>query len=198
MGDGYSYSCETTLLRHGCHRCSRRRPAAVELDNGRAVSGVAGLVRQHLRGTRTHPRTSTRACAPTMHTPKHISTALHKHDHCTFLHLHTALYVWQRCGRARRAMLGTGSSFALPIRRREQLRGLQPPQHDAAGRFAAALQFGGIGAMEARPYDHATCNGFLMLQWLRIPARRPRVGASAAHERVVSRAFALCSLVEVV
>ena len=52
----YVYSCSRSLLRHGCHRCSRRRPAVVELDNARAVAGGAGLVRQHLRGTRTHAR----------------------------------------------------------------------------------------------------------------------------------------------
>ena len=59
------------------------------------------LVRQHMQGTRTHARASTHACTPTMHTPKHISTALHKHDHCTFLPLHTDLCVclWQRAGR---------------------------------------------------------------------------------------------------
>ena len=35
----------------------------MQLDNGRAVP-VGRLVRQHLRGTRTHARASTRACTP--------------------------------------------------------------------------------------------------------------------------------------
>ena len=76
-----------------------------------------------------------------------------------------------------------------PIRRRASLRGLQPPQHEAAGRFAAALQFGGMGRTELRPSDRAACNGFVVLQWPRVPAHGPRVTASAAHERVASKAF---------
>ena len=110
------------------------------------------------------------------------------------------------CGSVRAGAAGFGLCQARargrgsrpPIRRQGPLRGLQPPTHEAAWRFATALQSGGMGAMEARPSDHAACDGFLVLHWLRMPARRPRVGASAAYERVVSRAFALCLLVEVV
>ena len=85
---------------------SRQRPVVRQLGNGRAVPGGGRRVRQHLRGTRTHARASTRANAPTVHTPTHISTALHKHDHCTFLHLPADLCISQRCERARRALQG--------------------------------------------------------------------------------------------
>ena len=78
-----------------------------QLDNGPAVSSTGRRVRQPLRGTCTHARASTRARAPTVHIPTHISTALHKHDHCTFLHVHADMSTSQWRERARRALLGT-------------------------------------------------------------------------------------------
>ena len=73
-----------------------------QLGNGRAVSGVGRLIRQRLRSTRAHARTSTRAHAPTVHTPAHISMILHKHDTSTFLHLQADMLTPQRRERARR------------------------------------------------------------------------------------------------
>ena len=68
----------------GCPRARGERPVVRQLDNGRAVSNTGRRVRQPLRGTCTHARASTRARAPTVHTPTHIFIALHKHDHSTF------------------------------------------------------------------------------------------------------------------
>ena len=83
-----------------------------QLGNGRAVSGAGRLIRQRLRSTRAHARASTHARAPTVHTPSHISTALHKHDHCTFLHLHADMFTSQRRERARAAAGSTGHGTA--------------------------------------------------------------------------------------
>ena len=172
-----------------------------QLGNGRAVSSTGRRVRQPLRGTCTHARARARAhaCARPRYTlqntfPQHCTSTTTAHF-CTC----TIACVSGSGARGRGGLYqARGRGSRPPIRRQGPLRGLQPPTHEAAWRFATALQSGGMGAMEARPSDHAACDGLLMLQWLRIPARRPRVGASAAHERVVSRAFALCSLVEVV
>ena len=79
----------------------------VQLENGWAVSDAGRRVRQCLRSTHTHARASTRTHAPTVHTPTHILIALHKHDHCTFLHLQADMCTSQRRERARRALRGT-------------------------------------------------------------------------------------------
>ena len=76
-------------MRHGgCPRARGAGPVVAQLGNGRAVSDASRRVRQCLRSTHTRARASTRTHAPTVHTPTHILMALHKHDHCTFLHLH--------------------------------------------------------------------------------------------------------------
>ena len=91
---------------------SQRGPVVRQLGNGRAVSGVGRLIRQRLRSTRAHARTSTRAHAPTVHTPAHISMILHKHDTSTFLHLQTDMLTSQRRERARRTSQGTARRAA--------------------------------------------------------------------------------------
>ena len=95
-----------------------------ELGNGRAVSGAGRLIRQRVRSTRAHARASTHARAPTVHTPSHISTALHKHDHCTFLHLQADLCISQRGERAWRALLGTPHPSVMGQLRHKLRRGL--------------------------------------------------------------------------
>ena len=85
-----------------------------QLGNGRAVSRASRLVRQPLRSTHAHTRASTRVYTPTVHTPAHIFIARHKHDHSTFLHLHADMCVSQWYGRARRALLGMASTYAVP------------------------------------------------------------------------------------
>ena len=97
-----------------CGGCLRARgeeqvrcAMVVQLENGWAVSDAGRRVRQCLRSTHTHARASTRTHAPTVHTPTHILMALHKHDHCTFLHLQADMCTSQRRERARRALQGT-------------------------------------------------------------------------------------------
>ena len=85
---------------------SQRGPVVRQLGNGRAVSGVGRLIRQRLRSTRAHARASTRAHAPKVHTPAHISMILHKHDTSTFLHLQADMLTSQRRERARRMSQG--------------------------------------------------------------------------------------------
>ena len=57
------------------------------------------------------------------------------------------------------------------VRRRESLRGLQPPPHDAAVRFTSASHSGGRSAVEVRRPDRAAGDGFLMHHWLQKASR---------------------------
>ena len=169
---------------------SRRGPVVRQLGNGRAVSGVGRLIRQSLRSTRAHARASIRAHAPTVHTPAHISMILHKHDTSTFLHLQADMLTPQRRERAR---LGRGGRLkarhgtAPPdIRRCGPLRGLQPPQHEAAGRFADAVQMGGMNTVGRCRPDRAARDGLLVIRWPQMPARKPRGRCSIEHARLAS------------
>ena len=171
-----------------------------QLGNGRAVSSTGRRVRQPLRGTCTHARASTRAHAPTVHGtlqhtfPQHCTSTTTAHSCMCKL---TCPYRSGASGRGGRCWARHG--WAPPISgHREPLRGLQPPQHHAAERFAAAVQNGGWGVSRQRWSIRAARDNSFMLRWPWMPARRPRGGASAAHERVASRALALCLLVEVV
>ena len=170
---------------------SQRGPVVRQLENGRAVSGAGRLFRQRVRSTRAHARARTRAYAPSVHTPAHISTALH--NQARPLHIFDfgacALTCTCRSGASGRGGLHRARhGGAAPIfRHREPPRALQPPQQEAAKRFAMVLLLvdksaAGLGSSscDAR---HAS----IMPRRQRMPGRSMRACASAARERAAQQ-----------
>ena len=158
-----------------------------QLGNGRTVPGVSRLARhtptapaQHTR-TRPHARASTRTCAPTTHTPTHISMVLHMHDTSTFLHLRTDIWIctsqWR--GRARRVPHRARHGRARPKRRhRGPQRGLQPPEQEASRRFTMELQIADKSAAGRRPSSCSARHASIRPQRPSMPGRGARACAA--------------------
>ena len=138
----------------------------------------------------THTRARARACTRPRCTLQHTFPL-----HCTSTttaHLCTcALTCALRSGASGRGGLyWARHGWAAPIfRHREPLRGLQPPQQEAAKRFAMVLHFVDKSAAGLRPSGCSARHASIVPRRPRMPGRSVRACACAARQRTAQRPF---------
>ena len=144
-------------------------------------SGSACAAHAHMRA-RAHTRARPRC---TLHHtfPLHCTSTTTAHF-CTC----TLTCSRRRGASGRGGLYWARHGWAAPIfRHREPLRGLQPPQQEAAKRFAMVLHFVHKSAAGLGPSSCSVRHASMVPRRPRMPSRSARACASAARQRTAQR-----------